>query len=304
MPKPVRFLVPFCCLALTLAAQQRSRGHNLNISTEGNADSCATLQVHSDGEIARADETYNLLPGQASAVELSAMDHAVIQVRGWDQTGYRVEACKIAVAADRATAGRILASVNVSHSAGRFSNTGPSESDGDWQVYYFVHTPPNAGVDLETKNGPVSVADVHGSIKLRATNGPLAIRNCSGNIDAQSTNGPIAFDGDSGEVHLHAHNGPIAVKLSRDTWNGAQLDAQTDNGPVSLKMPSTFRSGVRIETDGNAPLSCKMCDAAAEQRGPSGRRVIEMNGSSDTVRVSTHNGPVSISNANAKEKIL
>lgn len=290
-------------LLVTLAAQTRNANHGINISTSGNAQSCADLKVQSNGELAQAAEKFTLGPNEASALEMNGLDHGVIQVRGWTQNSYQVEACKIAAAEDRATAEQTLHGISVTHSAGRFSYSGPGETNARWQVYFFVRTPPNAHVDLETKNGPVSVADVDGSVKLRAANGPIAIRNTTGTIDAESTNGPISYQGESGDVRLQATNGPISIKLANDVWNGAGLNAQTNNGPVSLSIPSSFRSGVRIENDGSSPISCRACKAAAESSA-NGRRVIQMNGASDTVRVSTHNGPISVSNPAAKKTIL
>lgn len=290
------------CVALTLGAQTRERSRSFSLSTQGHAETCADLQTTSrDGEIARSAEKVTLGPNEASGLELTSADHAAIQVRGWNQSSYQVETCKIAVAADRGAAEQVLASIAVSHSGGRFSYTGPDKADGNWQLYFIIHTPPNARLDLETKNNPVSIADVNGNVKLRASNGPLAIKNTTGNVDAQTQNGPISFEGESGEVHLHANNGPISVKVSKDAWNGTALEAATENGPVSLSVPSTFRTGVRIESSGRAPVSCRMC--TTENDG-SDKRVMRMNGSSDTIRVSTHNGPVSVGSGKDKEKVL
>ena len=60
-----------------------------------------------------------------------------------------------------------------------------------------------------------------------------------------------------GDVHLNATNGPISLKLNGEVWNGPKLEARTENGPVSLSVSETYRSGLRLETDANAPVSCK-----------------------------------------------
>ncbi|HXS94915.1 MAG TPA: hypothetical protein VN736_09940 [Candidatus Limnocylindrales bacterium] len=285
------------CVAFTLGAQTRDRGRSFNLNTQGHGETCADLQVTSrDGEIARSSDKVTLGSNEASGIELNAADHASIQVRGWNQSSYEVETCKIAVAADRGTADQVLSSIAVTHSGGRFSYTGPEKSDSNWQVYFIIHTPANARLDLETRNGPVSVSGVNGNIKLRAGNGPLAIKNTTGNVDAQTQNGPISFEGESGDVHLHANNGPISVKVAKDAWNGTALEAATENGPVSLNVPSTFRTGVRIESSRHSPVSCRMC--STENDGD-GNRVMRMNGASDTIRVSTHNGPVSVGSGKA-----
>jgi len=68
------------------------------------------------------------------------------------------------------------------------------------------------------------------------------------------------------------------------------------NGPLAVSLPDTFRSGVRLETSGHAPsvAAAEACRHAwtDASRGP---RTLQLSGSGDTVRLSTGNGPVSVS---------
>ena len=59
--------------------------------------------------------------------------------------------------------------------------------------------------------------------------------------------------------------------------------------------PDTFRSGIRLEMDGHAPVSCgiESCRSAFTD-ATSNQKILQLNGSQDTVRVSTQNGPVSV----------
>jgi hypothetical protein len=86
------------------------------------------------------------------------------------------------------------------------------------------------------------------------------------------------------------------VDLTGESWSGPQLDARTVNGPVSITVPETYRSGVRLQTSGHAPLSCNIgaCRSAVSDLSSSSSRTIQLNGSGDTVRVQTSNGPVSV----------
>ncbi len=283
-------------LLLVPAQSQTRHDYNLNINVrDGEAEHCADLQAESSGEIARATEAFTLSRAEAPVLEISTLDRGNIRVLGSSRADYGVEVCKFAVAADRATAEQLLRGVSVSRSAGRLSNSGPAEDDGRWMTYFIVHSPKDAPVDLETRNGAIAVRGVDGTVKLHATNGPIAVRDCGGRVDANTLNGPIAFDGSGGDIHLIAQNGPIAVKVSGDQWNGNELEARTNNGPLSLKIPDTFRSGVRVETSGHSPMSCKAaaCANATEDLRNS-PHVIQMNGSGDAIRISTHNGPISI----------
>jgi DUF4097 and DUF4098 domain-containing protein YvlB len=136
-------------------------------------------------------------------------------------------------------------------------------------------------------------------------NGPLALDRCTGAIDAEAVNGPISMTGGSGDVHLRAFNGPISVRLADPVWNGSQLEARTDNGPLSILLPSGFRSGLRVETSGHAPISCR-ADSCLNARTGGSRffpRLLQT-GSGDVVRLSTHNGPVSVSNSGRRARTI
>ena len=282
-----------CAACLLTPNQAEAAKHrNLSVNFQGSAEHCSDLKVTSDGEVAQANETFTMSKSEAPILELNGIDHGIFKVRGWDQANYSVETCKIAAADDRATAERVVRGISVSRSAGRFTSSGPSDTDANWQVYFIIRAPKDASLDLETKNGPIDIAGVSGMLKVRATNGPISLRDSSGTLDIHTTNGPISFGGGGGEVHLTAQNGPISLDLAGDLWNGSVLEARTVNGPVSVSMADTFHSGVRVETSGHAPVSCAIasCTGAWTDNG----RVIQLNGSQDTIRVSTNNGPVSV----------
>ena len=282
----------------TLAAR-----HNFNLNFNGDAETCAELRVSSNnGEVAKIAESFTMTRAEAPLLELNGVDRAHIRVRGWDRADYAVETCKVAVAETRAEAEQMARSVSISRSAGRISHNGPIVNDnGQWSVVYLIRAPKDVTVDLETSNGPLSVREMNGTVKVRASNGPIAITDCGGNVDAHTINGPIAFNGDRGEVHLNAQNGPIAVRLQSEAWNGSQLEARTINGPLAISIPDNFRTGMRLETAGNAPLSCNaaLCRNAFTNLTLQ-NRTLQMNGASDTIRLSTENGPVAI-NANGKD---
>lgn len=283
-----------------LPAEAQSKRYSLNVENAGSADSCADLKLRSTGAVSLASEKFTL---RGASVQLDAGSRGSIRVRGADRADYAVEACKVAVAGDSATAAQMAAGISINRSAWRVEAHGPqvSNGDGDWQVFLIVHAPRNGSVELSTVNGPIDVRDVSGTVKAHATNGPLSIQNCTGSVDAQTTNGPIAFSGSGGNVKLNATNGPLAVRLSGDVWNGSRLDASTVNGPVSLTAPNTFRSAMRVESSGASPFSClaEICrNAVTDARRD--RRSLQINGSADTVHVSTSNGPVSVQDSSAK----
>ena len=297
------------CLAwlLTPSRTQAAGDHSFNISVDGDAEHCSDLRVHSsNGEIAQTSDVVTLQKAEAPVLELDdAAGRGMVRVRGWSQPNYSVETCRIAAAATQADAAQLVRGVRVSHNAGHFSTSGPNSDSGNWQVYFIVHAPRDGSLDLQTKNGPISVADMAGTVKVRAVNGPVSLDGCTGHVDANTTNGPISFSGGGGDVHLIAHNGPISLKLAGEVWNGPKLEARSENGPISLSVPETFRSGIRVETSGHAPLACAadFCRNAWTDAG-SDHRVLQLNGSQDTIRVSTNNGPVSVNGGHRGRRAL
>jgi DUF4097 and DUF4098 domain-containing protein YvlB len=277
----------------------KNRGFNLSI--DGNVESCADLKVRSSGETAQVNESFTLSKGEAPILEMSAAENGHIRVHGWDRADYSVETCKIAVAETRAAAEQMARGISVGHTAGRISYSGPTTDSAEWTAVFIVHAPRDASLNLEAKNGPIEVRGVNGSVNLRATNGPIAIADCGGSVEAHTTNGPIAFSGDRGEVHLNAQNGPIAVKFTTESWNGSQLEARTINWPLAVSMPENFRSGMRLETSGHSPVSCSATPCRNAWRDG---RTMQMNGTNDTIRLSTENGPVAVHTEGPGKRII
>jgi hypothetical protein len=282
-----------------------ARHYNLSINGD-NPERCSDLKVKSsNGEASMAEQSFSFAKGEAPVLELSGADHGIIRVKGWDRPEYSIQACKIAAAETMAAAEQIARSITVGRSGGRFFTNTPAANDSDWEVYYIVRAPKDANLDLDTKNGPIEVSDITGSTKVRAINGPVAVKGMAGVVDVHTENGPVAFEGNAGEVHLIAQNGPISVKLQGETWNGPTLEARTANGPLSLEVPDTFRTGIRVDTSGHAPFSCALgaCKNAMTDATGDGR-ILRLNGSSETIRVSTQNGPVSVSTPKTRGHVI
>ena len=304
---PIYLLAAALCAGwlLTPGNTHAARNHNMNINSSGDARSCADLKVTSkDGEVAQVTQSFTLSKGEAPLLEMNSADRGQIRVHGADRADYAVETCRIAVADTRAAADQIARAVTVNHTAGNISYNGPASDSGDWQVVFFIQAPRDAMLNLESRNGPIEVSGVNGSVKLRATNGPIAVSDCGGFVDVQTKNGPIAFSGDRGDVRLHAENGPIALKFGAADWNGPQLEARTENGPMAINMPENFRTSVRLETSGHSPFACNspLCRNALTDSPRGGNQTMRFNGSSDIIRLSTDNGPVAVNSGDSRSK--
>jgi DUF4097 and DUF4098 domain-containing protein YvlB len=214
-------------------------------------------------------------------------------VQGWDKDTYSVTACKFAADYD-GRAQRVLSQITLSAKNGEVSTNGPNDEE-DWTVYLLIRAPKASVIDLETNNGPLSLYSVDGKVTARATNGPITLRDFTGDADVRAANGPISISGSSGNVRIHTENGPISINLKGTTWNGTGLTADAQNGPLTLSVPSDYKSSFSVESRNYSPMSChaSICDNARKTWDDNNRR-IEYGSSPAMIKLSTVNGPVSI----------
>ena len=162
-----------------------------------------------------------------------------------------------------------------------------------------VTAPKDADFSVEASNGPVSLTGLSGTLSVSTENGPVSLSNLTGSADVEAANGPVSLKGSSGDMKIHAVNGPVTIALTGTRWEGKGLEATAKNGPLTLKVPDGFTSGVRVEASSHSPFSCRgaACDGARRQDG-NRTRLFEIGNENATVRISTANGPVSIVSAN------
>jgi DUF4097 and DUF4098 domain-containing protein YvlB len=282
-------------LALILTgARAASRHQSVSIS-DGHKQpvtDCSDLRIRFDERdaVVRSEER-TLTKAEAPTLEIRPHANGGVQIVGWEKDTYSVTACKAASGAD---AERILSQISMSVEKGKISTKGPGDDD-DWTVYLLIRAPKSAVLDLETKNGPISLYDVDGKLTARAHNGPISLKNFSGEADITAVNGPISLEGSNGNVRVHTENGPISVALTGKTWSGAGLTADAKNGPLTLMVPRDYQSSFVVESRNYSPVSCKasICDNARKTWDDENRR-IEFGSSPAMIRLSTVNGPVSV----------
>lgn len=153
---------------------------------------------------------------------------------------------------------------------------GPSsDEDESWHVNFVIYAPARTSLNLETRNGPVSITGMQGEIEATTRNGPLSLRDLAG------------------DVHARTQNGPLNVWLSGSRWDGEGLDAETHNGPVTLRIPDGYSAELETGTrmgpfESDVPLT-------VTRLGRMDRRIETTLGSGGpSIRAVTTNGPVTI----------
>jgi hypothetical protein len=245
--------------------------------------------------MARSEEEMKVprTEGQPLTIELS--EAGGMRIQEWDGNEYAIRICKAAGAGSDEKAHQALDGISASLHGSRITIDGPE--DGGWVVFLLVKAPKDAEMELATENGPMDLTGVSGKIRARSENGPIALTKCSREIRATTQNGPISLTGGSGDFRLKAENGPISVDLTRTGWQGEGLVVSTENGPLTLKLPGSIKTGIRVEVANHSAvnvdcqaLECKQAKWTWNQD----TRRIEFGRQPPTVKLSTVNGPVSI----------
>jgi len=94
-------------------------------------------------------------------------------------------------------------------------------------------------LDLNSVNGPITLADVTGSVNAETVNGSIELaRVIADSVEATTLNGFVRFDGhflDKGWYHFATHNGDIVVDLPKEP--DAQVWVATYGGQFSSDFP-------------------------------------------------------------------
>ena len=284
-------------LALSLPAAADHR-HSMDVTIEeSDAKGCAGVHVRfGDRATARGEETVTLSRAEAKGLVLEGSRHGGVTVRGGDANTFTVTACKAAAGADEASAGAVLSKIALRSSGGRITLEGPPGES--WNGFLVVTAPRDADFSVEASNGPVSLSNLSGTLAVTTANGPVSLAGLTGVVTVDAANGPVSLKNSSGDVKIHAVNGPLTIALAGTRWEGKGLDADAKNGPLTLKVPDDFASGVRVETSSHAPFSCRAAACGSARREDGNRtRLVEFGGDA-SIRLTSSNGPVSIVGSN------
>jgi hypothetical protein len=280
-------------LATAFAQDRRNRNRSTSVNTNGRqVDDCGDIRITYERKPAITEETTMTLPPSQVSTLQARSSNSGIYLSGWDRSEYSVTTCK-AIPDDGSR--DTLAMITTTNSNGAIAVNGPS--DREWMANLIIRVPRIANLNLTTANGPLQVRDLAGQVRLSAANGPVDLRNVGGSVEVTSSNGPIRVEGASGDQRVTATNGPIHVELSGSRWEGPGFEVSARNGPVTIAIPASYASGVRIETPERSPVSCRASVCAQATRTLSSPSVIAIGNGDPRVRLSAVNGPLSIQDA-------
>lgn len=239
---------------------------------------CALASLLSSG-FARAeehresfDQTYPLAPGGLLSLDAYT---GVVRIGVWERDEVRVEAVKIAYAAERMAE----ASVEVeAHRDGvnvvtrfarpnlRWSDRDDERRENSARVDYTLTVPRAARFEkIELHNGTVEIEGCAGDVSVSTVNAGVRLSGLSGDVKVSTLNGRI--EAEFGELEERRHvllssiNGAIVVGLASDrVW----LNAGTVHGRVRNEIGrARAASGPRLEfSNVNADITIRRAATA------------------------------------------
>jgi hypothetical protein len=206
---------------------------------------------------------------------VDGLENGGVEVLGTDGSGIVVHAMIEAEARTEEDARALASQIHIVTGNSTIRADGPTTRGREnWTVSYRIMVPRRQDLALTAVNGPLGVDQVSGRMRLDAENGP------------------ISLDRVNGDVHARGENGPLEIRLDGARWDGAGLDAETENGPVDLRIPSEYAAHLVTSTE-NGGLDI---DFPIVVQGHFDTRRLEMDlgGGGPTIRAVTTNGPVSV----------
>jgi hypothetical protein len=211
------------------------------------------------------------------AIEIDGRQNGSIRVQGWDGDAVKVTARIQANAESDAEAQALLKDIRILSDGRRVSAEGPSDGRSyrsGWSTSYVVMVPRRFDLSLD------------------AYNGSLGVDGVTGKLDLSTHNGSVTLNDVGGDVHARTQNGSLNVQLAGQSWDGAGLDAVTQNGSVRLAIPEAYAATLETGTV-NGRINT---DIPITVQGRISRELsVPLNGGGKTVRAMTTNGSVRIS---------
>ena len=110
-------------------------------------------------------------------ISMEGLRNGGISATGWDRDSMVVKTRIQAHARSESRAREIASQVKTVVSGSTVTVDGPrSDDDEQWTASLVTMVPRKSNLRLETRNGPVSVEQVHGDMTLDTRNGPLSLR--------------------------------------------------------------------------------------------------------------------------------
>ena len=163
------------------------------------------------------------------SVEVSNVNGS-IEVTAWDRNEVHIDAVKKASSVAKLEE----IEINVDAAADRVSIETDLPRNGNASVSYRISAPQGARLDVDTVNGRIKIAGIHGDVDAQSVNGAIEADGLGASTRIKTVNGSVAAHyaaaPSAGEHHFKSVNGAIAVYLPA-TPSG-RFAAKSVNGSI------------------------------------------------------------------------
>jgi hypothetical protein len=207
-------------------------------------------------------------------IRVDARPNGGIEMTGWDKATVAGSARIQAQGQTDIEAREVASQIVVNTGGGTLKADGPK--GGSWSVSFVLSAPRQSDLELAT------------------TNGPITINTVSGRIEANAVNGPVALHELGGDVRVRTANGPITVALGGDSWQGAGLDVEAQNGPIKVQIPDGYSAQLDMGTT-NGPIHSSI-PVSVQSPFPGIKKSIAatLGAGGAPIRAHTQNGPLTV----------
>jgi len=265
-----------CCAFLSVYGSAQSQPGN-SVSA-GYASQCESHPTRTISDLPAKENAQEVreLPPSAILNVMEKRDGGIV-VNGTEQNKIVIVACKSAAANDLGRVRQLLSQISLHAAQGEVSVDGPATGgNAAWSVNYLIFVPTGLHLRLQTKNGGID------------------LRHVTGTIEARTENGGIFLDAVSGDVNLKSTNGGIDLILRGQEWTGKGLDAHSDNGGLTVHVPTDYTSAILAQTaSGQLECTASLC-ARSSRTWNADHKTLRTSNGAIVVKVSTENAPLEI----------
>ena len=238
------------------------------------------------------DEETKTVPNQP--LTITAEHNGGIQVTTWDKPEVSLKLCKQIAVDDENEGRKLLAETRLEINGAKISIHTPEKDQHSLGTLLLVKAPRNADLNLNVRNGGVSLTNFTGTAEAHAENGGISFKRSTGKLTGQAQNGGISIKDCGGEVSARVENGGLSIALP-ERWEGKGLDAHTRNGGLVVSLPKTFNGGLEVVASEHTSIICKdnACDAG-ERTWDGRHKLFRIGGANPQVRATTENGGIVI----------
>jgi len=283
------------CIALARAGEYRNgSGSTVTMNDDAASDDCRDhLRVGNDDYRTNVrDEEIKTIPNQP--LTITAEHNGGIQVTTWDKPEVSLKLCKQIATDDENEGRKLLAETRLEINGSKISVHAPEENHHSLGTLLLIKAPRNADLNLNVRNGGVSLTNFTGTAEAHAENGGISFKRSNGKLTAEAENGGISIKDCGGDVSAKVENGGLSIALP-ERWEGKGLEAHARNGGLVVSVPKTFSGGLEVVASEHTSIICKgdACNAG-ERTWDSGHKLFRMGGANPQVRATTENGGIVI----------